>query len=821
MDTEELNSYDDDNEISQKHSQLLQDIAKLDRGQKIKKPERSEPTLQVSEFHLVKSGIADNDAVCVDELVKTLRGKAHHKDINKKFNITKKQAAVLPKPLEKPAAEKVKRAVGFENTTKELAKWDAIITRNRIAPKQFFPLNQSSMRLKPTDEFVKRFRVLSDLEKELSALEPEKPNETIEKTDEFSLTLEEMKQKRLEAAKFRAQQSYKHAKAHRQKKIKSKKFHRIERNAKVKEQLKEFAKLQQTDPQAALEKLEQLSRARAEERMSLKHKNTSQWAKNKMIRAKYDKESREALAQQLSISRDLMQKVVEPDNSDEEINESDIEAAKISAATSSNPWINNGKTKTEIDEFVMNYRKYWDKKHKADFEKNSSEVVDKENENISCESQNKKNYQLSGNKIVGLTNPVVSVIEEENVNIEEQNEINKANKSSKKKNKRNVLSQSDNLKPVENKTANNEKKNKTSAPKKIVVKKKVGTSKWCVEPLEDKTQSANLNVKKTLAIDDMFDAIEDNMKQKVKNKLKRVKRKLSKTSIEKGESDDDDDDDAANHVSDLSFKRLKSRPDVDEPLNETARQDEQQDSLVRSNDGIDATNTLLKSIGASSEKSVAEIDPNNFINAKSQYLKNHVINNNKELNDDAASDDSNNDEEGEINIDQKNIISEAFADDDVVEDFKKEKAEEIEKSQLKDVDLRLPGWGAWGGKNVKQAIKKKRRFILKFPKSLPRNDENKGNVILIQDDLAIKKHQVNDVPYPFSSVSDFETSIRAPIGRNFIPENAHKRLTEPAVITKMGKVIEPMDEDVLVEKKKIKINEKLSRQSKNRVTKKK
>lgn len=100
----------------------------------------------------------------------------------------------------------MKRAVGFENTTKELAKWDAIITRNRIAPKLFFPLKQSSMRLKPTDEFVKRFRVLSELEKELNALEPEKPNEIIEKTDEFSLTLEEMKEKRLEAAKFRAQQ---------------------------------------------------------------------------------------------------------------------------------------------------------------------------------------------------------------------------------------------------------------------------------------------------------------------------------------------------------------------------------------------------------------------------------------------------------------------------------------------------------------------------------------------------------------------------------------------------------------------------------------
>ena len=54
--------------------------------------------------------------------------------------------------------------------------------------------------------------------------------------------------------------------------------------------MKEFEELQKTDPQAALEKLEQLDRTRAEERMTLRHKSTGQWAKSKQVRAKYDKE---------------------------------------------------------------------------------------------------------------------------------------------------------------------------------------------------------------------------------------------------------------------------------------------------------------------------------------------------------------------------------------------------------------------------------------------------------------------------------------------------------------------------------------------------
>lgn len=54
--------------------------------------------------------------------------------------------------------------------------------------------------------------------------------------------------------------------------------------------MKEFEELQKTDPEKALAKLQQLDRSRAEERMSLRHKSAGKWAKNKQIRAKYDRE---------------------------------------------------------------------------------------------------------------------------------------------------------------------------------------------------------------------------------------------------------------------------------------------------------------------------------------------------------------------------------------------------------------------------------------------------------------------------------------------------------------------------------------------------
>lgn len=82
-----------------------------------------------------------------------------------------------------------------------------------------------------------------------------------------------------------------------------------------------------------------------------------------------------------------------------------------------------------------------------------------------------------------------------------------------------------------------------------------------------------------------------------------------------------------------------------------------------------------------------------------------------------------------------------------------------------------------------------------------RKDENKGDVIIFEENnKKLKEHLVNDLPYPFTTVKDFEASIRAPLGRTFIPENAHSRLIQPTVNTKLGQVIEPMSENILLKK---------------------
>lgn len=73
----------------------------------MKKAERSEPSLEVSEYHLVKSGTEDKDAVRMRDLIRSLERKGDQGNIIKKLRYIQQKNKILPKPLEKPAAERV------------------------------------------------------------------------------------------------------------------------------------------------------------------------------------------------------------------------------------------------------------------------------------------------------------------------------------------------------------------------------------------------------------------------------------------------------------------------------------------------------------------------------------------------------------------------------------------------------------------------------------------------------------------------------------------------------------------------------------------
>ncbi|NXH40996.1 UT14A protein, partial [Dicaeum eximium] len=155
-------------------------------------------------------------------------------------------------------------------------------------------------------------------------------------------------------------------------------------------------------------------------------------------------------------------------------------------------------------------------------------------------------------------------------------------------------------------------------------------------------------------------------------------------------------------------------------------------------------------------------------------------------------------EEEEGGIEQRGMITEAFAGDDVVADFRREKrkAEEAAKPQL--VNLVLPGWGEWGGTGLKPSARKVKRFLIKPPPAPLRKDQHLPHVIMSEKrNIHAAAHQVSELPFPFERHQQFEQSMRTPVGPTWNTQRAFQKLTAPRVITRSGHIIQPISaEDV-------------------------
>ncbi|CAB3234206.1 unnamed protein product [Arctia plantaginis] len=651
-----MEDIEDNEHVALEHDRLVSAISKLDKTQYITEPTRNEATNVNSEFNLIKN----KNRLNLSNVAKILENTSHHVQISKKLKKTQDESKVLTKPLEKPQAERIKRATGYEETTKRVGRWDPVVARSRTVDYVTFPLKHVSTKLQPTGEFLSKFKSKSDLEKELEELDPP----TIEENDEedekmFPMSYEEMVEHRQHIAKIRAQQSYKAAKSKRQGKIKSKKYHRVLKKEKLKQQLKEFEELQKKDPEEALKKLEALEKGRALERHTLRHKNTGKWAKNKLIRAKYDKEVRQQLAEQLAVSRSLTQKTQNNQSSDDEIETETIPDLNL-AQDPTNPWMLQRSDKSNVNtEFNFGYKKFLQNKMKR-------------NEDTDSEPS-----------------------ETEQSNVEKQ------------------------------------------------VEKKLNKIRGNIERLE---RASRL----------------ENKKAKVNN--------TERDNLEY-----------------LKFKPTKVKAVIDEELIETASKNVDE---INNGPGITPVSKVLNGDQLPAQQSTdSNIDPTRFIDVKPKYLNtalSQVENEYDQLDDDEK-------------VVPKVNIEEVFEEDDVVASFRQEKEDEKNKDKPEDIILSLPGWGSWGGKGVKPQKRRKNRFIINAAPKMPRRDENKGDIIIKEyKDPKLVSHKVQDVPFPFESVKDYEASIRAPLGNTFIPEKAHKKLIRPSIITKAGTIIEPMDEEELL-----------------------
>ncbi|WVQ77929.1 hypothetical protein IAT38_000009 [Cryptococcus sp. DSM 104549] len=143
---------------------------------------------------------------------------------------------------------------------------------------------------------------------------------------------------------------------------------------------------------------------------------------------------------------------------------------------------------------------------------------------------------------------------------------------------------------------------------------------------------------------------------------------------------------------------------------------------------------------------------------------------------------------------QRELVAEAFAGDNVVEDFEAEKARQVEADAPQIEDTSLPGWGSWGGKGAK----KKRtnpKFLVKTAGIEPtaRKDFSRNNVIITEKkDKKASQFLIKDLPYPYTSKEQYEKSFAVPVGSEWNSRAGFQRGTLPRVVKKPGAIIEPV-----------------------------
>ncbi|XP_043075967.1 U3 small nucleolar RNA-associated protein 14 homolog A isoform X2 [Puntigrus tetrazona] len=687
-----------------KHKKLLEAIGSICGNKRKRQNERSEASVQVSEFFVNADGTGEN--VNLSDLLGTVEKTSGASNKTKKqLRSLQNSKGTLELPLNKQETEKIQRSIAYEKTTNEVSQWKSIVVQNQKAEQIVFPLNQESSGPKRMEQVVAGWKSQTPLEQEIFRLlrnNSQPVNDPVlthvEEESLKAMSLEEAKIRRAELQKTRALQSYYEAKAKREKSIKSKKYHKIQKKARRKDFLKNFEEMVKTNPEGALEELKKMELSRMQERMSLKHQNSGKWAKAKAIMAKYDDSARKAMQEQLQMNKDLTQKIVVLSDDEHESNEEALETVPDFVndpepiIDSVNPWMRGKLTHEEPEVSCVTT------------EEPQTEEQENEEEELIEEFERKRKLRQADEEDLIPTEeqkPESEVVEENVVEVSDEEEEEEEDEEEEDVSEFNTLFR----------LMRSEKTHE--GPKQTPRELNTGVQ-------EDKEDFLNEGQTRLRSIEDLEVLAED----------------------------------------------VDPHPTAAPSLPQTAVGEATSEPPIKKRREIDLKEVLTKDAKA----------------VKIPLLPTVV------------------EEEG--HDEQISIIKEAFAGDDVVSDFIKDKKKEEDDGKPKVVDLTLPGWGEWGGVGLKPSPWKRKRFMIKTAPLPPRKDRKLPDTIISETrDASVAAHQVGQVPFPFQNTAQFESCIRTPIGSTWNTQGVVKKMTKPKVVTTLGAIIEPMVKEDFIKNK--------------------
>ncbi|KAL3678692.1 hypothetical protein R1sor_021648 [Riccia sorocarpa] len=309
---------DDEEDDDERHQRLLEAVTGIstrpEREGRAKKEQVITEAYPESEFNL-NPGADGSAPITVEDLINPLHDATGFGALRKRMQELRKKSAPVKAPLHKVVQERINRQAGYRQTNKDVSTWVPIVKRNREAPTLVLNKREDAPPM-TTATLASTFKPTTDFEKEITQLLnksrlAETKVEEAENLELNKLTVEEVRERQARLAKMRHLLFRHEVKAKRVKKIKSKTYHRL-MNKSDKAKAGYDLALSEADPEAAKAAAIKQEFLRAQERMTLKHKNQSRWAKRILkrgLKPQEDDGTRDAIADQLRTHALLTRKI--------------------------------------------------------------------------------------------------------------------------------------------------------------------------------------------------------------------------------------------------------------------------------------------------------------------------------------------------------------------------------------------------------------------------------------------------------------------------------------------------------------------------------
>lgn len=677
-------------------------------------------------------------------------------------------------PVAKIVSERAQRKVAYQDQIQNVSEWTTAVKQNREAETlDFRPRTQIGKATK--DTMVGKFQATTDFEKEIEQalqdanavnekeLIAQQGDKDIfgwkDEMDAFDddlgtnrMTPEEYKKQQGRVAKMKALMFYDEQKRHHMHKIKSKKYHKIRKKQRMKAQKAEDEQAAQEDEQYAKELEEKQEMERMKERMSLKHKNTSKWAKRMLRRGKnVDIDTRRALSEQIRVGDDLKKKML---------------------------W-NNSDDEGDGDEDLLNQAK----RILTETEKDTS--LDKEPE--------KGLFSLSFMK-KGLEK------QRERAKEEARELLRELRSAEDFGNSDGIDENSDGEVSSEEREKGMTKAASAKAMAKILLDGKLQSSMLDFGNSTSVAVSGEITVYDNKCEDDANLTTLAEVKQKSLESMK-TKHNGSETILRPSQPSSkvkSQTNTVTNGSNEIVPKDLNEKEQLN-PWLQTSTEHSNADKLSTITDGLKHNpKYVVKSVEATVTHAPGRgniiLSDNEISSEKSNRSEVNSCSNDKI-----------------VSLSQEELARRAFvspADAEVDAEFEKEKNkmqerdENPKKSKLES--KAMSGWGSWAGQgSLPPKPKKKLGPPSKSKKASKRQRADDGLKDIIINAKRIKKNanfQLNGVPHPYSSREEYERAMSGAIGAEWNVSSAVKDLTRPEVIIRRGVMIQPLSQKAKTKK---------------------